>query len=133
MGLKTFNLSTNRRGIYDITSNVCETINESHIKDGLVVIQCRYETTTAGFALIKIDFQHDLLLALSEFYPNQQEMYCTWEKRTESPKRIRVNPYQIVHIKNGKPVLDTEQGVYFCEFEAPEEGYVRHRPYCILW
>ena len=65
------------------------------------------------------DVQHDLLLGLRAAFPDRREFCHAEGNSTAHLKSSCVGASQIVLIEDGRPLLGTWQGIYFCEFDGP--------------
>ncbi|MCF6411241.1 secondary thiamine-phosphate synthase enzyme YjbQ [Pseudalkalibacillus salsuginis] len=105
----------------DVTSTVKDLIKKSGITNGVAYIYCAH--TTAGITINENadpDVKHDMLMRLNEVYPWEHEKYRHAEGNSASHlKASTVGSSQIVIIEDGKPILGTWQGIYFCEFDGP--------------
>ncbi len=120
MTAKSYTLKTEREGFYNITSRVREAISESGVKSGLAVVFCKH--TTAGITINENadpDVQHDLLLGLRTAFPDRREFLHNEGNSSAHLKSSCVGVSCTLIIENGKPLLGTWQGVYFCEFDGP--------------
>lgn len=120
--LHTFELSTSRRDeIVDITPQVENWVRQSGITNGLAFVYCPH--TTAGIAINENadpDVKRDILMILDEVYPWTHPKYRHAEGNTAAHlKAITCGSSQTVIIENGRLVLGTWQGIYFCEFDGP--------------
>ncbi|MBB6447406.1 secondary thiamine-phosphate synthase enzyme YjbQ [Bacillus benzoevorans] len=120
--LKKIMLKTNQRDqMIDITEHVRSFVNESELKDGTVIIYCPH--TTGGITInenadpdVKIDF----LRRLDEVFPWEHPLDRHMEGNTAAHlKASAVGPSQHVIVTDGKLLLGTWQGIYFCEFDGP--------------
>ena len=74
MQAKEFRINTPAEGFINITRSVRETIDESGIDSGIVVIWCTH--TTAGITINENadpDVVHDMLIGLDRAYPDRPE------------------------------------------------------------
>lgn len=122
--LHTETLSTSRRDeMKDITRDVEMIVRNSGVQEGTVLIYCPH--TTAGIAINENadpDVKHDVLLRLNEVYPWEHPEYRHAEGNTASHlKSITTGPSQTVIIHEGRLLLGTWQGIYFCEFDGPRK------------
>lgn len=120
MVTKEFTLRTEREGMYDVTQRVCETVRESGVTSGLCIIYCPH--TTAGITINEnadADVQHDVLLGLREAFPDRPAFRHSEGNSAAHLKSSCVGASQTVLIEEGRPLLGTWQGVYFCEFDGP--------------
>lgn len=115
-----FTLRTEHEGLYDVTQQMCEVIRKSGVQSGLCVVYCPH--TTAGITINENadpDVKHDILLGLREAFPDLRE-FCHREGNSAAHlKSSFVGASQTVLIEDGRPLLGTWQGVYFCEFDGP--------------
>ena len=120
MKTKEFTLQTDREGMYNVTVQVRHAIQESGVKSGMAVVYCPH--TTAGITINENadpDVKHDLLLGLREAFPDRREFRHAEGNSTAHLKSSCVGASQLVLIEDGRPLLGTWQGVYFCEFDGP--------------
>lgn len=120
MKTQEFTLRTDREGMYNVTAQVREVIRESGVQSGAAVVYCPH--TTAGITINENadpDVQHDLLLGLRKAFPEQAAFHHAEGNSTAHLKSSCVGASQFVLIENGRPLLGTWQGVYFCEFDGP--------------
>ncbi|MBU8905275.1 secondary thiamine-phosphate synthase enzyme YjbQ [Desertibacillus haloalkaliphilus] len=115
-------LETNRRDeMIDVTAEVEQFIREQKINNGIVTVYCPH--TTAGITINENadpDVKHDMLMRLDEVYPWEHAKYRHLEGNSASHlKASTVGPSQTVIVDEGRLVLGTWQGVYFCEFDGP--------------
>ncbi|ANC79242.1 hypothetical protein ABE65_002380 [Fictibacillus phosphorivorans] len=107
--------------MYEITSTLEAYLEEQRVNDGVMYIYCPH--TTAGITINENadpDVVHDMLMRLDEVYPWEHQKYRHAEGNSASHlKASTVGSSQVVFIQNGKLLLGTWQGVYFCEFDGP--------------
>lgn len=120
--MKTFTLRTNKRDeMIDITDEVAQYVNEKGIKEGIVTVYCPH--TTAGITINENadpDVKHDMLMRFDEVYPWHHDKYKHMEGNSAAHlKASIVGSSQTVIIHEGRLVLGTWQGIYFCEFDGP--------------
>jgi secondary thiamine-phosphate synthase enzyme len=118
--LYEYNLSTRREDFYNITPQVREAVSKSGVTDGIVVIFCPH--TTAGITINENadpDVAHDLLVGLNKAFPDRSEFRHGEGNSAAHLKASAVGSSATVIIENGKPLLGTWQGLYFCEFDPP--------------
>ncbi len=120
MTTKSYTLGTEREGFYNITGRVRQAISESGVRSGLAVVFCPH--TTAGITINENadpNVQHDLLLGLHTAFPDRSEFLHSEGNSSAHLKSSCVGVSCTIIIENGKPLLGTWQGVYFCEFDGP--------------
>ena len=118
--LLEFQISTPHENLYDITSRVREAIAQSGIADGIAVVYCPH--TTAGITINENadpDVIPDMLLGLDKAFPDHTEFRHAEGNSSAHLKASCVGSSVTVIIENGKLVLGTWQGIYFCEFDPP--------------
>ena len=120
MKTKEFTLQTDRQGYYDITASVRDCIRESGVLSGICVIFCPH--TTASITINENadpDVRHDLELGLDEAFPDRHAFRHGEGNSDAHLKCSAVGASETVLIEDGRPLLGTWQGVYFCEFDGP--------------
>jgi len=118
--LYEYALATQREDFYNITSHVWEAITKSGVSSGIAVVFCPH--TTAGITINENadpDVVHDLLLGLSKAFPDRPEFRHGEGNSAAHLKASAMGASETVVIENGKPLLGTWQGIYFCEFDPP--------------
>lgn len=120
--MHTFELSTNGRDqMVDVTNRVREAVRESGVREGYCIVYCPH--TTAGIAINENadpDVVRDVLRRLDELYPWEHARDRHAEGNTAAHlKAITTGTSQTVFIRDGRLVLGTWQGIYFCEFDGP--------------
>lgn len=120
MRAEKFSLSTPGEGMLNITAQVRQAVRESGVRSGLCVVFCPH--TTAGITINENadpDVVRDMLLGLSKAYPDRPEFRHMEGNSTAHLKASAVGPSQTVLVEDGRLVLGTWQGIYFCEFDGP--------------
>ncbi len=120
MSLYKYSLETGREGFYDITEKVRDAVVKSGVSDGICVVYCPH--TTAAVTINENadpDVVLDLLFALDETYPDRKEFRHMEGNSHAHMKSSCVGVSETVIIENGRLVLGTWQGIYFCEFDGP--------------
>jgi secondary thiamine-phosphate synthase enzyme len=110
-----------RSQMLDITDRVAAAIARHSITSGLAIIFVPH--TTAAVTINENadpDVKHDMLRKLDELIPKQERYYRHGEGNSDSHVKTSLvgNSVQVL-IENGKLVLGTWQGIYFCEFDGP--------------
>jgi secondary thiamine-phosphate synthase enzyme len=117
-----FNLDAPKQNLYNITSQVRESVTKSGITSGIAVVYCPH--TTAGITINENadpDVVRDLLFALDKTYPDRSEFRHAEGNSVAHLKASTIGSSVTVIIENGKPLLGTWQGIYFCEFDPPRK------------
>lgn len=114
--------------LIDITSEVQQMVLPSGIEEGLCILYVPH--TTAGITINESadpSVKGDILMILNKIVP--------WEAgyrhlEGNSPAHIKstiVGASELVIIENGRLVLGTWQGIFFCEFDGPRTRKVHVR------
>ena len=122
---KDFSVSSKKRNeMIDITSGVNAIVKDSGINDGEVTVYCPH--TTAGITINENadpSVPHDILLTLSELFPQNRSGYRHSEGNSDSHcKSSLIGCSEHALVQNGSLDLGTWQAIFFCEFDGP-----RHR------
>ncbi len=119
--LETISISTkNRSDIICITSKVVEIVSKSKIKNGICVI---FNPHTTAAITINEDadpsVKRDILEELTKVIP-ANDGYSHMEGNSDAHiKSSLMGSDRSIIIKNGKLLLGTWQGIFFCEFDGP--------------
>ncbi len=120
-------LKTDRRDeMLDITSRVQAAVTEAGIAEGIVVLQSLH--TTAGLTINENadpDVRHDLIAKLETLIPQREPYYRHAEGNSDSHAKTSLfGPSLTVIVSEGRLVLGTWQGIYFCEWDGPRRRKV---------
>ena len=118
--LKKYSIRTDREGLYNITSYVRQTLNESGVESGIALIFCPH--TTAAITINENadpDVQTDLLFALDKTYPDRPQFKHMEGNSAAHLRSSCVGASETVIIEDGTLLLGTWQGIYFAEFDGP--------------
>jgi len=118
--LYTYSLNTGEEGFYNITREVKQSLEQSGVRDGLCVVYCPH--TTAGITVNENadpDVKSDMLLGLAKTYPDRAEYRHMEGNTTAHLKSAAMGVSQTIIVENGRLLLGTWQGIYFCEFDGP--------------
>ena len=113
-------LSAPREDFYNITQQLREAVAKSGVTTGHAIVFCPH--TTAGITINENadpDVVRDMLLGLKETYPDRPQFRHAEGNSAAHLKASAMGSSVTVIIENGKPLLGTWQGVYFCEFDPP--------------
>lgn len=118
----SFELRTNGRdAMVEVTDKVKEAVRSSGVREGHAIVYCPH--TTAGIAINENadpDVVRDVLRRLDEVFPWEHPKDRHAEGNTAAHlKAIATGTSQTVLIQDGRLVLGTWQGIYFCEFDGP--------------
>ncbi|MCK5050678.1 MAG: secondary thiamine-phosphate synthase enzyme YjbQ [Candidatus Cloacimonetes bacterium] len=106
--------------LIDITSEIRQFVRDSNILEGRVTVFIPH--TTAAVTINENadpDVQHDLILALNRISPDLPEFRHMEGNSDAHTKSSIVGCSQDIIISEGKLILGTWQGIYFCEFDGP--------------
>ncbi|MEC1262233.1 secondary thiamine-phosphate synthase enzyme YjbQ [Bacillus swezeyi] len=120
--LKKIQIQTNHRDeMLDISDQVQKFVMEEDISNGAVIVYCPH--TTAGITINENadpDVKRDMLRRFDEVYPWKHQLDRHMEGNTAAHmKSSTVGASQHIIIEDGKLILGTWQGIYFCEFDGP--------------
>jgi len=120
--LDSFQVRTRSRNeLIDITSEVKRIVSDSGVRNGLVTVFVPH--TTAAVTINENadpSVGSDLLTGLSDIAPAHLPKYRHTEGNSDAHiKASLVGSSVTLIINEGKPVLGTWQGIYFCEFDGP--------------
>ena len=122
--METFTVETGARDeLVDITPLVQKAVSNSKHQSGMVV--CFVPHTTAAITINENadpDVKRDILYKLTKEIP-QSDNYHHSEGNSDAHIKASLMGFsEQVFFENGRLVLGTWQGIYFCEFDGP-----RHR------
>ncbi len=124
--LATLTLRTPRReAMVDITAEIQRKVTESGMPEGVAVIQVMH--TTAAVTINENadpDVVSDLLGHLQEMVPRHHHFRHTEGNSDAHIKSSLLGASLSVHVSQGRLVLGTWQGIYFCEFDGPRTRQV---------
>lgn len=105
----------------EITKQVQEVLRQEKINDGVVLVYCPH--TTAGITINENadpDVIRDILMRLDEVFPRVHPQYRHAEGNSAAHlKAGTIGASQSIPVADGRLVLGTWQGIYFCEFDGP--------------
>lgn len=117
-----FGITTAREGFTNVTAEVARAIAKSGVDEGLCVVYCPH--TTAGITINENadpDVVRDMLLGLDRAFPDRAEFRHAEGNSSAHLKASCVGSSATVIVHDGRPVLGTWQGIWFCEFDGPRE------------
>jgi secondary thiamine-phosphate synthase enzyme len=124
--METFQVKSNGRVQFlDITSRVRDTISASGVQDGLAIVFVPH--TTAGVTINEAadpSVAQDIQEKLEKLVPHS-DSYRHAEGNSDAHIKASIMGSSVtIIIADGKPVLGTWQGVFFCEFDGPRSRKV---------
>ena len=125
----TLNVKTDMQTqLIDITNQVQKVVNESGVKEGICIIFIPH--TTAAVTINENadeDVKTDILKEINKVIPFS-DGYRHMEGNSATHIKASLFGFsEQVIIQNGKLLLGTWQGIYFCEFDGPRsrKAYVK--------
>jgi secondary thiamine-phosphate synthase enzyme len=115
-----YSLRTSAIDFTDITPLVRESVAKSGVTDGIAVIYCPH--TTAGITVNENadpDVVTDILLGLDKAFPDRAEFRHSEGNSAAHLKTSAIGTSATIIISQGRLLLGTWQGIYFCEFDPP--------------
>ena len=115
-----FELKTDKKAFYNVTSEVKKAIRESGVKEGICVVYCPH--TTASITINEnadADVQRDVNYALDRVFPRFAEFKHDEGNSDGHVKCSVIGASETLIITDGQPVLGRWQDVYFAEFDPP--------------
>ena len=117
--IKELSIKTHKRNTFiDITSQIEDLVKD--VTEGIVTIYVPH--TTAAVTINEHadpDVQSDILRKLSNLIP-KEDNYDHGEGNSDAHvKTSLIGASEHVIVKDGKLVLGTWQGIFFCEFDGP--------------
>ncbi len=121
-----FSVTTNKSNeMRNITREVQAAVTESGITSGICTVFVPH--TTAGVTINENadpDVVHDILMELDKIVPLRDGYR---HNEGNSAAHIKAGMFgfsQQIIVENGRLVLGTWQGIYFCEFDGPRQRQV---------
>ncbi len=125
--MRSFEVQTTQRTEFvEITDSVQNVVRSAGLKNGACIVYCPH--TTAAITIQENadpDVVHDMLLWLNHHIPKNVPGFRHAEGNSDSHiKSSLIGSSATVLVENGKLVLGTWQGIYFCEFDGPRKRSV---------
>jgi len=118
--------SADKTELIDITSKVQEMVEESGIANGFCFLFVPH--TTAAVTINENadpDVKLDILMILNQIVPWKAGYRHGEGNSPAHVKSTLVGPSEWILIENGRLLLGTWQGIYFCEFDGPRSRKIR--------
>jgi len=107
----------------DVTAEVERAVEKSGILSGICLVFCPH--TTAGLAINENadpSVRRDILTSLSKIVTENDPEYEHSEGNSAAHVKSSLLGSSVkIIIENGRLLLGTWQGIYFCEFDGPRE------------
>ena len=125
--MELIQLETSRRSeMVEITAEVQRLVGAGGLREGVVVLQSLH--TTAGLTINENadpDVQRDMVAKLDQLIPRSEPYYQHAEGNSDSHvKTSFFGPSLTVIVTEGRLLLGTWQGIYFCEWDGPRKRRV---------
>lgn len=122
----TLNVRTDRHEqMKDITAQVRSAVKESGVQDGVCIVFTLH--TTAAVTINENadpDVVRDLNMELDRIVPWEDGYHHLEGNSAAHLKSSLVGASETVIIENGRLMLGTWQGIYFCEYDGPRQRRV---------
>lgn len=122
-----FNLPT-RRGLVNITSEVQQAVNESGVKEGLVLVNPMHITASVFINDDESGLHHDFEVWLEKLAPEKpysQYKHNGFEDNADAHlKRTIMGRESVVAITDGRLDLGTWERIFYYEFDGKREKRV---------
>ncbi len=109
-----------RTELIDITSDINHLVQQSGVDQGLCMLYVPH--TTAAVTINESadpSVKSDMLMILNEIIPWEADYRHLEGNSAAHIKTTLVGSSELIAIENGRLVLGTWQGVFFCEFDGP--------------
>lgn len=124
--MKTIEITTSSRSqLVDITAKVQKTVSDSGIKSGLCHLWVPH--TTAAITVNENadpSVARDILMEMDKRIPWEDGYRHSEGNSAAHVKSTLVGCEKTLIIEDGRLVLGTWQGIYFCEFDGPRQRQV---------
>lgn len=110
----------NRTELQDITSLIQNAIHRKGVSDGICFVYVPH--TTAAVTINESadpDVKDDILKIINKLIPWQANYRHLEGNSAAHIKTSIIGTSELVPVENGKLVLGTWQGIFFCEFDGP--------------
>lgn len=120
--LHKVNIQTSKHAqMIDITKQIREAVKLENVTEGTVLVFCPH--TTAAITINENadpDVIHDILMRLEEMYPWNHPLDHHGEGNSAAHlKASTIGASELIPVTEGRLLLGTWQGIYFCEFDGP--------------
>lgn len=110
----------NQTEMIDITNQVEQLLDGQALKDGICMIYVPH--TTAAVTINESadpSVREDILMVLNQMVPWKAPYQHLEGNSPAHVKTSLIGSSELIQIKNGRLVLGTWQGIFFCEFDGP--------------
>lgn len=116
--------SNQRVEFIDITARVKECLTGSGVREGVAVIYVPH--TTAGITINENadpSVPRDIIAGLAGLVPEYDYLHAEGNSDAHIKASLMGSSVTVI-IKDGRPLLGTWQGIFFCEFDGPRNRKV---------
>lgn len=126
---KSILLNTNKNGLFNVTEMVRETLKESNITDGMLLVSVPHSsaaiTVVSPWDELGLEDVHDELSRLIPTRIDFKHQYDTPQDAAGHIKSGVIGHSAMFYIHEGKLGLGGSQGIFFWEFDAPRKRSVQ--------
>jgi secondary thiamine-phosphate synthase enzyme len=119
--MKTISVKTNSQTeLIDITSEVQSALQAENFSDGICMLYVPH--TTAAVTINESadpSVRRDILMVLNQMVPWKADYRHMEGNSPAHVKTSLVGSSELVSVENGRMILGTWQGIFFCEFDGP--------------
>jgi len=120
--------SDSKTELIDITSRVRDAVSSAGVKEGICMVYIPH--TTAAVTINESadpSVKRDILMVLNDMVPWKADYRHAEGNSPAHVKSSLVGASELVAVEDGKLVLGTWQGIFFCEFDGPRSRKVHVR------
>jgi secondary thiamine-phosphate synthase enzyme len=120
--------SGSKTELIDITSRVREAVSSAGIQEGICMVYVPH--TTAAVTINESadpSVKQDILMVLNEMVPWKADYRHAEGNSPAHVKSSLVGASALVAVEDGRLILGTWQGIFFCEFDGPRSRKVHVR------
>lgn len=121
LGMKTITVKTHTQTeLIDITSEVQSALQAENYSDGICMLYVPH--TTAAVTINESadpSVRRDILMVLNQMVPWKADYRHMEGNSPAHVKTSLIGSSELVSVENGRMVLGTWQGIFFCEFDGP--------------
>ena len=111
-----------RTEMLDITARVQEEVQLAHFQNGLCLLYVPH--TTSAITINECAdpaVREDILMVLNQMVPDKAAYHHSEGNSPAHVKASLMGPSELVAVEQGRLVLGTWQGIFFCEFDGPRK------------
>jgi len=113
-------ITRTRTEFVDVTSQIQGIIGQNEVKEGICYLYVPH--TTAAVTINESadrNVVEDIIFMLNKVIPFESKYLHTEGNSAAHIKASIVGPSETIPIENGRLMLGTWQGIFFCEFDGP--------------